>query len=141
MVLIDSNVLIDLFGVDQTWYDWSADATEQAGDIDDLAVTAVAVAEVAPRLGSLEKFLENVEIIGARLVGLTPEAAYAAGRAFNVHRARRRLGNAESSSVLADFFIGGHAQSIGVTILTRDPRFYRAYFPSVPLITPVKDTQ
>jgi predicted nucleic acid-binding protein len=40
--------------------------------------------------------------------------------------------------VLADFFIGGHAQVAEATILTRDPRFYRTYFPSVPLITPDK---
>ena len=27
---------------------------------------------------------------------------------------------------------------LDATIITRDPRFYRSYFPSVPLITPDK---
>src|SRR3546814_20319897 len=58
---------------------------------------------------------------------LTDEGAFQAGRAFEVHRARRQAGAAKS--ILADFFIGGHAQAAGATILTRDPRFYRSYFP------------
>lgn len=141
MILIDSNILIDLFGVDQDWYDWSAQAAEDADAVDALAVNTISIAEVAPRLGSLAKFLRNLELINAQLVDLTPEAAFAAGEAFAQYRARRRSVNAGTMSVLPDFFIGGHAQSLGATILTRDPRFYRAYFPSVPLITPVKDTE
>ena len=38
-----------------------------------------------------------------------------------------------------DILIGGHAQHLGSAVLTRDPRFYRTYFATVPLITPPKD--
>jgi predicted nucleic acid-binding protein len=38
--------------------------------------------------------------------------------------------------VLPDFFIGAHAQSLGVPILTRDEGRYRTYFPDVRLIVP-----
>jgi predicted nucleic acid-binding protein len=40
------------------------------------------------------------------------------------------------TTLLADFFIGAHAEAAGLPILTRDPRRYRTYFPSVALITP-----
>lgn len=136
MILIDSNVLIDLFGAEQHWYRWSFEATHAAGETDHLAINSISVAEVAPRLGSLKVFLDKVEIIGADILDLTNEAAFAAGMAFDVYRARRRAREDISGSVLPDFFIGGHAQVLGATILTRDPRFYRTYFPSVPLITP-----
>jgi predicted nucleic acid-binding protein len=39
--------------------------------------------------------------------------------------------------VLADFFIGAHAATMEVPILTRDIRRYSAYFPTVETIAPV----
>lgn len=40
------------------------------------------------------------------------------------------------TGVLADFFIGAHAQVLGCPVLTRDVRRYRTCFPDVELITP-----
>ena len=138
MILIDSNVLIDIFGPDQHWYHWSFEAAAKAGTGNQLAINIVTVAEVAPRLGSLDVFMQKVAIIGAEVVELTNEAAFAAGEAFDLYRSRRKRREDRGGMVLPDFFIGGHAQILGAEILTRDPRFYRAYFPSVPLITPDK---
>lgn len=137
MILIDSNVVIDLMGNDASWRTWSSNAVASAQD--DLAVSPIVVAEVAPRLGSLNDFLERLSRFGACVNEFSNEAAFFAGTAFNVYRERRRQSGQASMNVLPDFFIGGHAQSVGATILTRDPRFYRSYFPGVPLITPSKD--
>ena len=35
-----------------------------------------------------------------------------------------------------DFFIGAHAVVQGLSLLTRDARRYRSYFPDIMLITP-----
>ena len=59
-------------------------------------------------------------------------AAYLAGKA---HLLYRRKGGTKTS-VLSDFFIGAHAAVLGCPVLTRDPRPYRTYFPTVPLIAP-----
>jgi predicted nucleic acid-binding protein len=40
------------------------------------------------------------------------------------------------TGVLPDFFVGAHAQVMGLPLLTRDLRRYRTYFPGVHLITP-----
>jgi hypothetical protein len=141
VIFVDSNVLIDLFGEDQDWYEWSSAAISDASLDNRLCVNPVSVAEVAPRLGALEKFLENVAVIDAEVLELSNEAAFAAGKAFDIYRAKRRAGDDAKGGVLPDFFIGGHARVLGASILTRDPRFYRAYFPEVPLITPSKDEQ
>lgn len=138
MILIDSNVLIDLLGKDQPWHKWSIAATTSAGLVDQLAINPIITAEVAPSLSSLEAFLQKVEVIGAEILTLTNEAAFCGGTAFQKYRERRKMGKVHSRSILADFLIGGHAQVLGATILTRDPRFYRTYFPLVPLITPDK---
>jgi predicted nucleic acid-binding protein len=39
-------------------------------------------------------------------------------------------------NVIADFFIGAHAQVANLPILTRDIRWYKSYFPDVALIAP-----
>jgi len=40
------------------------------------------------------------------------------------------------SNVIPDFYIGAHAAVAGLRLLTRDPRRYRAYFPTVDIIAP-----
>jgi len=37
---------------------------------------------------------------------------------------------------LPDFFVGAHAESEGLSLVTRDPDRVRTYFPQVKLITP-----
>lgn len=136
MILIDSNVVIDMLDKSGEWKAWSTDAVAEAGTDHELAITPIVVAEVAPRAGSLEEFFEGIARFGVTISDLSNEAAYSAGIAFNVYRQRRRAYGASFRSIIADFLIGGQAQVLGATILTRDPRFYRTYFPTVPLITP-----
>jgi predicted nucleic acid-binding protein len=132
VILLDSNILIDLIELDPVWYDWSAQQVAVASSSGNLCINDIVVAEVAPSMGSLDVFAQFIASIGVAIEPLTSEAAYLAGLAFLAYR-RNRQG---SKSIIADFMIGGHAQHIGASILTRDSRFYRAYFPSVPLISP-----
>ncbi len=59
-------------------------------------------------------------------------ALFLAGRAFLQYP---RAGGTRTG-VLPDFIIGAHAESARFPPLTRDPRRYRTYFPSVTLIAP-----
>ncbi|MFZ2996772.1 type II toxin-antitoxin system VapC family toxin [Sphingobium sp.] len=137
MILIDSNVIIDIIDRDPVWFDWSFENIDRAGQSTVLAVNAVVVGEVAPRFATLEQFTMIMTGLLIQIHDLSAEAAFIAGIAFQAHRQLRKAG--DMKSILADFLIGGHAQAAGATILTRDPRFYRSYFPGVPLITPSKD--
>lgn len=141
MILIDSNVLIDVFNRDPRWFEWSSVNLQRAAFGADLVVNPVVVGEVAPWVGSFEKF--NLVMAGLliRTEALGVEAGYLAGMAYQNYLAHRRRQEQEftAKAVLADFFVGGHAQSIGATILTRDSDRYRKYFPTVPLITPETD--
>jgi predicted nucleic acid-binding protein len=47
---------------------------------------------------------------------------------------RRRGGSRRAP--LPDFYIGAHAALAGYTLLTRDARRYRTYFPRLRLIAP-----
>lgn len=59
-------------------------------------------------------------------------ALFSAGKAF----ARYRASGGLRTGVLPDFFIGAHAAATQIPLLTRNPKRYRGYFPTVALITP-----
>ncbi len=139
MILVDSNVMIDILDRDPTWFEWSVAQLENAAGLGRVIINPLVVAEVAPQYGELDDFLSRMTAMVIGVEVLDAQAAYHAGQAFQHYRRTRIAGG--HKAIVADFLIGGHAQSLGATILTRDPRFYRAYFPSVPLITPSKDTE
>ena len=131
-VLVDSNVLLDLSTEDENWFEWSRDALEHCADENVLCINAVIYAEVSIRFERIE---ELEAALPADLIERLPipyEAAFLAGKCFLDYR--RRGGRRRST--LPDFIIGAHAAVEGLTLLTRDTRRYRPYFPRVPLISP-----
>jgi predicted nucleic acid-binding protein len=136
VILVDSNILIDVLGDGQMWRSWSIDQLATIEDGEGAFVNQIAFAEVAARLGSLADFNAKLKTFGIDFRPFDEQSAFEAGRAFITYR--RNRGDGAPSLPLPDFFIGAHAFHLGASILTRDPRFYRTYFPSVPLITPDK---
>lgn len=137
MIFADSNILIDVLDNDPNWYKWSTGKLAEASRVGRIAINHIVVAEVAPFAGELDDFIAIIEPMGFAIEPLCNHTAYAAGLAFRDYRIRREP--QAPKTILPDFMIGAHAQTLGATILTRDPRFYRSYFPKVPLITPSKD--
>jgi predicted nucleic acid-binding protein len=132
VILVDSNILIDVIGGDPVWAERSAAALAEAADEAELAVNPIIYAEISVAFPS-EKELERV-LGPARLLRLPLpyEAAFVAGKAFLEYR---RRGGARTSP-LPDFYIGAHAAVSGLTLLTRDLSRYRTYFPKLQLWTP-----
>lgn len=131
-VLVDSNVILDIATNDPTWHAWSSRALESAADSASLAINPLIYAEIS--IG-FERIEELEDAISSRLYRREPlpyEAAFLAGKAFL--RYRRRGG--APTAPLADFYIGAHAAIAGFRLLTRDPRRYRTYFPTIELISP-----
>jgi predicted nucleic acid-binding protein len=132
LILVDTNVLLDVVLDDRRWSTWSLKALEAAHARDTLAVNAVIYSELSIAFARIEE-LEQVLAEGGLAVQPIPrEALFLAGKAFM--RYRKRLG--VKTSVLPDFFIGAHAAVTDSAILTRDAGRYRAYFPTVALLTP-----
>lgn len=136
MILVDSNVIIDVINREPEWMPWSLDQIARNAARRRTLVNEIVLAEVAPAMGSLLLFYQEIGALGIGFESISDEAAFVAGEAFRTYRMTKLGGN---KSILADFLIGGHAEALGATILTRDPRFYRSYFPKVPIIAPSKD--
>ncbi len=132
-VLIDTNVLLDLVHDDPRWADWSQRQLEAASLRGPLSINPVIYAELSIAFARIEE-LEAVLADGGIELHETPrEALFLAGKAFVRYRARAR---SAKRNVLPDFFIGAHAAVMGWSLLTRDARRYRSYFPSVDLVSP-----
>lgn len=131
-VLVDSNVLLDIFTEDPTWFDWSSAALETAANDARLVINAIIYAEASLRFSFVEDFEEALPRTFADREAVPFEAGFLAGKAFATYRARGGV----KTRTLPDFLIGAHAAVAGHALLTRDPKVYRAYFPSVALIAP-----
>lgn len=131
-ILVDSNVLLDVATNDPVWGSWSSEALRIASDEAPLVINALIYAEVSIGFRRIEDLEEAIPPTIFRREPLPYEAAFLAGKAFVQYR---RRGGARYSS-LPDFYVGAHAAVEGFRILTRDPKHYRTYFPTVELIAP-----
>ena len=130
MVLVDTNVLLDIVQDDPDWGDWSQQQLEAASLRGPLAINAVIYAELSMAYERIEDLDRVVQQAGLHQLTIPREALFLAGKAFLQYR-RRRGGR---TGVLPDFFIGAHAAVTGTQILTRDVRRYRTYFPTVEIL-------
>ena len=130
--LVDSNVLLDVLTQDDEWLDWSAAALARAANDAALVINPIVYAEVAARFERIEDLEAALPQAYYERRPLPWEAAFLAGRCFVKYR---RRGGARRSP-MPDFYIGAHAAIEGLTLLTRDPRRYRTYFPALRLLAP-----
>jgi len=132
MLLVDTNVLVDVLENDPDWSTWSLQQLRAQSRVHRLIINPVIYAELSLAFTSFEALDQAVEGLQLALEETPRSALFLAGKAFVRYR---REGGAKTN-VLAEFFIGAHAAVSGYPLLTRDPRRYRTYFPGVTLIAP-----
>lgn len=135
MILVDTNVLIDVLADDPDWAEWSETQLMKLIETDELAINPIIYAELAAAYRSevaLEKALRYWPLVR---LPLPYTAGYLSGQAF---RKYRRQGG-QIRSPLPDFYIGAHAQIETLPLLTRDTTRYKCYFPKVRMLTPTSE--
>jgi predicted nucleic acid-binding protein len=132
MILVDTNVLLDIFQNDPKWAAWSQEKLDAASATDSLAINPVIYSELSIAFVRIEE-LEAVLTEAALMLEAIPrEALFLAGKAFLAYRRARGV----KQTVLPDFYIGAHAAVVRCPLLTRDAARYRGYFPGISLICP-----
>lgn len=129
--LLDTSVLLDVLAPSE-WRPWSEAQLEAAAEAGDLAINQIVYAELAVGFASLERLERTLQGVGLKRLSLPWAASWLVSRAFINYR----RGGGTRETPLPDFFIGAHAAASGLTLLTRDPRRVRTYFPQVRLIAP-----
>ena len=132
MILVDSNVLLDVFTRDPKWYTWSLKALSDASSSNRLVINQIIYSEVSIGFNSVQKLDLVLNEIGLLNEPLSTEVSFLAGKAFL--RYRQKGGN--KTSPLPDFFIGAHAAHANYKLLTRDRHRFLNYFPKLQIIRP-----
>jgi predicted nucleic acid-binding protein len=130
--LIDTNLIVDIVNDNPTWVEWSESVLSDAAHVGPVYINPIVYAEVSLAYDTIEALNSALGVLGITREPLPFEAGFLAGRAYLAYR---RAGGTRSSP-MPDFYIGAHAVVAGLTVLTRDPRRIRNYFPTVKIIAP-----
>ena len=125
MILVDTNVLLDLVTDDTVWAAWSQQQLDLASTQDQLAINDIVYAELSIGYWRIEQLDAMIAAAGLVNAAIPRPALFLAGKAFQ----RYRSAGGGKTGVLPDFFIGAHAVVADIMLITRDATRYRSYFP------------
>lgn len=131
-VLVDSNVILDVFLNDLKWADWSELKLEECSDHTSLYINSIIYSEISIGFELIEDLEFAITKAGFQLLEIPKEALFLAGKAYRKYKRRKGV----KSTPLPDFFIGAQAAVLDLELLTRDVSRYQSYFPTVKLIAP-----
>jgi predicted nucleic acid-binding protein len=132
MLLVDTNVLVDVLQDDPQWAEWSIGQLRAQARLHQLAINPVIYAEISLSFSTLESLDEVIDTLGLVVHDIPRPALFLAAKAF----ARYRQRGGSRQQVLPDFFIGAHAAVQGWPLLTRDASRFRSYFPGLVVLAP-----
>jgi predicted nucleic acid-binding protein len=132
MVLVDTNILVDVLQNDPQWAEWSIAQLRAQAKLHALTINPIIYAELSLSFSTLEALDDVVTTMDLELREIPRPALFLAAKAFAQYR--RRGGS--KAQVLPDFFIGAHAAVEGWPLLTRDASRFRTYFPTLEVVAP-----
>jgi len=116
-VLVDTNVIVDVLTDDPQWAEWSIAQLEANAGIG-LIINPWYMLNCVSAARQLISSMMSYGALRLTYQEIPRQGLYRAAKAFALYR--RRQGT--RTSVLPDFFIGGHAEAVGMSLLTRDIR-------------------
>ncbi len=132
MVLVDTNVLVDVLQDDPQWANWSIGQLRAQAIVHRLAINPIIYAEISLSFSTIEGLDRAVSTLELELREIPRPALFLAAKAFVQYRRR----GGRKPQPLPDFFIGAHAAVEGWPLLTRDASRFRTYFPTLQVIAP-----
>lgn len=132
MILVDTNVIVDVLKADPVWLPWSSQQLMLARRAGPLCINYVVYAELAVHEEASHEMDALLDDMAVVMKEFTRTSARLAATAFRRYRQR----GGSRTGVLPDFFIGAQALAEGCPLLTRDAARYRIYFPALELISP-----
>ena len=131
-VLVDSNIILDLFLNDPVWASWSEKTLTRMSSLGDLFINPIIYSEVSIGFTRIEELETALGTAGFKMLELPREALFLAGKVYLDYRKQKGTKN----SPLPDFYIGAQAAVMKLDLITRDTARYKTYFPTIDLITP-----
>jgi predicted nucleic acid-binding protein len=138
LIAIDSSVLIDLLGDDDTRAEAAESCLRDALSRGAVVACDVVVSEVVAGLGHGSQVIDTLDESG---IGFSPLELRSAVRAGEMQRRYKTRLKAQASMAsrartTPDFMIGAHALLQCSALITRDAEFFRDYFKGLKVIVP-----
>jgi predicted nucleic acid-binding protein len=131
-ILVDSNIILDVFLNDPIWADWSESTLERYVHYAKLYINSIVYSEISISFELIEDLESAIAKAGFQMLEIPKEALFLAGKVYLQYKKRKGVKRAP----LPDFYIGAQAAVLNLQLITRDVSRYRSYFPTVELITP-----
>ncbi|MDP2863892.1 MAG: type II toxin-antitoxin system VapC family toxin [Desulfobacterales bacterium] len=131
-VLVDSNIILDVFQDDSVWADWSETTLEKYCQQTTLYINSMIYSEISIGFVLIEDLESAIAKAGFRMLEIPKEALFLAGKVYLKYKKMKGI----KRTPLPDFYIGAQAAVLQLDLITRDVSRYRSYFPSVKLISP-----
>jgi predicted nucleic acid-binding protein len=131
-VLVDSNVVLDIFLDDPNWAEWAESTLAKYSDTATLYINPIIYSEVSIAFERIEELESAINRGGFQILEIPKEALFLAGKAYLKYKRRKGI----KKSPLPDFYIGAQAAVLNLDLITRDISRYLTYFPTVKLISP-----
>ena len=131
-VLVDSNIVLDVFLNDPKWADWSESKLDEYDQLGILYINSIIYSEISIGFRRIEDLESAIAKASLRMMEIPKEALFLAGKAYLKYKKRKGI----KKTPLPDFFIGAQAAVQNLDLITRDISRYQSYFPTVKLITP-----
>jgi len=131
-VLVDSNVILDVFLNDLNWADWSETTLEKYFHRTTLYINSIIYSEISIGFELIEDLESAITKAGFQMLEIPKEALFLAGKVYFKYKRRKGV----KRTPLPDFYIGAQAAVLHLDLITRDVSMYRSYFPTVRLIAP-----
>jgi predicted nucleic acid-binding protein len=131
-ILIDSNVLLDVFLDDPDWAEWSEKKLDEFSQNYPLYINSIIYTEISIGFEYIELLENTLHDCKIKMLSIPKEALFLAGKVFLNYRKR----TGKKTSPLPDFYIGAQAAVLELPILTRDTSRYNTYFSTVKLVSP-----
>jgi predicted nucleic acid-binding protein len=131
-VLIDSNILIDIFSDNREWFQWSRDQLTLLSQQTQLFINPIIYTEISIGFEKIDELENCLDLIPVKNREIPKEALFLAGKAF----LKYRRSDGVKSAPLPDFYIGAHAAVEGWSVITRDPKRMQYYYPGLDVISP-----
>lgn len=139
MTLLDTMVIVYARTPDSPFHEWAIDVIAAAVIGEGAAVSAVSCAELCAEDGvDPEAVVRAINDFGIHILDFPASAAGVGGLAYRAYRHKRKAESHKDAPKipLPDFLIGAHAEVYGWSLATNDAQRFRAYFPTLKLVTP-----
>jgi predicted nucleic acid-binding protein len=88
-VLVDSNIILDVFTDDPNWADWSESMLEEYSNVSILYINSIIYAEISIGFNRIEDLESAIKKAGFLMLDFPKEALFLAGKAFLKYKKKR----------------------------------------------------